>query len=73
LETALLEIREEGMLVELMDGSTWTINAENAAKTIKWRPIQRIVIEVNRDEICPYSLTNLDTPSPEKVKASRFL
>ena len=73
METSILEVREDGTEVELMDGTVWTIHAGDVPKTVLWRPIQRIIVETGDDDLYPFTLTNRDTPSPEKVKASRFL
>lgn len=73
METTVLEVRDEGMEVELMDGSVWIIHAGDVPKTVLWRPIQRIIVATGDDDMYPFTLTNCDTPSPEKVKASRFL
>ncbi len=70
MESAVLKVREDGRQIKLMDGSTWTINVEDISKTIAWYPTQRIVVEENNDAIYPYTLTNLDTSTLDKVKAS---
>jgi len=70
METSILEIKEDGFEVSLMDGSNWSVNPGDSTKTICWYPTQRIKIKENSDGT--FTLTNLDTAAPDKVRASRI-
>lgn len=72
MDTTILEISEDGLEISLMDGSVWQpTNAGDVTKTLIWYPTQRIKIEKNNKE--EYTMTNLDTATPDKIKVSRIV
>ena len=71
METTVKEIKDDGLIVELMDGSVWMIEPTDAGKTAYWFVSQRVKVEESEDG--SYSLTNLDTAEPYKVQASRSI
>jgi hypothetical protein len=73
METSVLEIKNNGLEVHLMNGSRWSVNVGDISKSITWYPTQRILIEESEDDIYPYILTNLDTFAPDKIRVSRIL
>jgi len=71
METSILEVSSDGLEIQLMDCSTWTIvNNEDVKKTILWHTTQRIRIKV--DSKGNYTLINLDTTGPDQVKVNRI-
>lgn len=70
MEANILEVNNNGLEISLMDGSRWQIDAGDISKTVCWYPTQRIKIEKKHDG--NYVLVNLDTATPDKVRASRF-
>ena len=72
METSVLEVKDDGLKVHFMDGSSWSINLGDITKTILWYSTQRIVVEHSEDDVYSYTLTNIDTVDPDKVKASRI-
>ena len=72
METSVLEVKNDGLEVILVDGSRWSIDPGDSTKTILWYATQRIVVNQSSDDIYPYVLTNVDTVAPDKAKASRI-
>lgn len=70
METNIIEINIDELQISLMDGSVWMLaNAGDISKVSIWYSPQRIEI-AERDG--QYSLINLDTYAPDKVKVSRI-
>ena len=67
----IIEVLEDGLLIELDDGSRWAIKPGDIGKTAVWYETQRIVVEENDSSVYPYKLKNLDTSTQETVEASR--
>ncbi len=72
METSIIGINEDGLEIELMDGSMWQpANLGDITIVCLWYPTQRIKIEkTNKGE---YTLTNLDTSTPDKIKVTRLV
>ena len=68
MEIPVLEIKDDGLVVELMDHSRWLINPNDWSQTIQWLPGQRIEIKEGDEG---YTLTNLDTAQPVSVPAKK--
>ena len=62
------EIKDDGLVVDLVDGSSWLINPGDWSITIRWLPGQRIQIKEGDGS---YTLTNLDTAQPVSVSATK--
>ena len=62
------EIKDDGLVVDLVDGSSWLINPGDWSITIRWLPGQRIQIKEGDGS---YTLTNLDTAQPVSVPATK--
>ena len=62
------EIKDDGLVVDLVDGSSWLINPGDWTITIRWLPGQRIQIKEGDGS---YSLTNIDTAQPVSVPAKK--
>lgn len=70
METSVMKIYKDGIEVSLMDGSKWMLkNMGDISKTSCWYPSQRIEIEEDNNN---YSLTNLDTFTPDKIEVSKI-
>ena len=69
LENTVVEVRKNGLEVELFDGSDWSINPDDSAKTAEWYPSQRIIVQKSDNEKYPYVLINLDTFPQDQVAA----
>jgi len=71
MNTSVMEINEDGLEISLMDGSVWQpTNLGDITIICLWYPTQRINIEKNDKE--EYSMTNLDTSTPDKIKVLRL-
>jgi hypothetical protein len=68
MEIPVLEIIDDGLVVELVDRSRWLINPGDWSITIRWLPGQRIQIKEGDGS---YTLTNLDTAQPVSVAATK--
>jgi hypothetical protein len=68
MEIPVLEIIDDGLVVELADRSRWLINLGDWSITIRWLPGQRIQIKEGDGS---YTLTNLDTAQPISVPATK--
>ena len=62
------EIKDDGLVVNLVDGSSWFIKPGDWTITIRWLPGQRIQIKEGDGS---YSLTNLDSAQPVSVPATK--
>ena len=70
METNIVEILEDGLIISLMDGSQWQlVNIGDISKTTIWYSPQRIQIDKNHND--EFFLVNLETYTPDKVKVSR--
>ena len=69
-ERHVLEVRKDGLVVCLDDGSVWDVSAGDNTKSICWYPTMRIVVEENDSPEYTFSLKNLDTAGPDVVRAS---
>lgn len=58
-----------GAVLELSDGSKWSISPEDTQTTSLWLVPMEIEIENSNDPIYPYLLSNLQTK--QKVKAQK--
>ena len=67
----MLEIRKDGLVVCLDNGSVWNVSVGDHAKAICWYPTMRIVVEENKSLMYAFAVTNLDTDGPGTVRASR--
>ena len=72
LENTVVEIRKNGLEVKLFDGSNWSINPDDSAKTAEWYPSQRIIIEKSDNERYPFVIINLDTFPQDQVGVARI-
>jgi len=72
LENTVVEVRKNGLEVKLFDGSNWSINPDDSAKTAEWYPSQRIIIEKSDNERYPFVIINLDTFPQDQVGAARI-
>lgn len=68
-EHHILQIRDDGLVVCLDDGSVWDVSVGDNTKSICWYPTMRIAVEENDSPIYPFTLTNLDTAGPDVVRA----
>ncbi len=68
MEIPVSEIKDDGLVVELVDRSRWLINPGDWSITIRWLPGQRIQIKEGDGG---YTLTNLDTVQPVSVPATK--
>lgn len=67
METTIMEVSEDGLEIALMDCSAWQPeNIGDITITCLWYPTMRIKIEKNNKG--EYTLTNLDTSTPDKIK-----
>jgi hypothetical protein len=63
-------IRKDGLGLQLMDGSRWEIALEDITIRATWYASSGVSIdEEPDDERYPYRITNLDTPTPDVVRA----
>ena len=69
MENTVVDVRRNGLEVELFDGSDWSINPDDSAKTVEWYPSQRIIVQKSDNENYPYILINLDTFPQDQVAA----
>ena len=67
MEIPVSEIKDDGLIVELVDGSSWLINLGDWKITIRWLPGQRI--QIKEGDGSSFTLTNLDTAPPVSVPA----
>jgi len=72
LENTVVEVRKDGLEIKLFDGSNWSINPDDSAKTAEWYPSQRIIIEKSDNERYPFVIINLDTFPQDQVGAARI-
>lgn len=70
-EHHVLEVRKDGLVVCLDDGSVWDVSVGEHTKSICWYPTMRVVVEENDSPMYPFTLTNLDTAGPDSVRAAR--
>ena len=71
MESTIKEIGEDGLEISLMNGSLWLANIGDSTKSALWYSTQRIKIEENSKG--EYTLINLDTAEPDKIRVSRLL
>jgi len=72
-EYSILKVTKNGLKVTLFDGSRWQINEGDSTMSICWYPTMRVCISEDLDDkLYPYRLTNIDTSSPDVVKARRI-
>ena len=69
-EHHILEIREDGLVVCLDDGSVWDVSVGDNTKSVCWYPTMRILVDENDSPMYPFSMKNLDTAGPDVVRAS---
>lgn len=69
-EHHVLEVRKDGLIVCLDDGSVWDVSVGEHTKSLCWYPTMRIVVEENDSAMYPFNLKNLDTAGPDVVRAS---
>ena len=72
LENTVVEVRKNGLEVKLFDGSNWSINPDDSAKTAEWYPSQRIIIQKSDNERYPFVIINLDTFPQDQVGAAHI-
>ncbi len=70
MENTVVDVRKNGLEVELFDRSTWSINPDDSAKTAEWYPSQRIIVEKSDNERYPFVIINLDTFPQDRVGAA---
>ena len=68
-ERHVSEIKNDGLVVCLDDGSVWDISVGDNTKTLCWYPTMRIIVEEGGGSMYPFSLKNLDTAGPDVVRA----
>ncbi len=70
MENSLLKVSKDGLYITLMDGSRWRLlNGGDKRKTLLWYSLQRIFIEADNE----YTLTNLETYAPDRVRVLRVV
>ena len=63
-------IRKDGLGLQLIDGSRWEIALEDITIFATWYASARVTIdEEPDDERYPYRITNLETSTPDVVRA----
>lgn len=71
-EYFILKVAKNGLTITLNDGSRWEISAGDSTKTICWYETMHIQItEEEDDTLYPFRLTNLNTSTPDVVKARK--
>ena len=70
-ELHIVEVREDGMVVHLDDGSRWNVSVGDNTKSMCWYPTMRVVVEETDSALYPFTLTNLETAGPDVVRVSR--
>jgi hypothetical protein len=70
VEHHIVNVRKYGMVVQLDDGSQWDIPPGDSTLAACWYATQRVVVEESENNPYPYKLTNLDTSTPDVVKAN---
>ena len=69
-ESTIRSVRKDGLGLQLMDGSRWEIALEDITTFATWYPSSRVSIdEEPDDERYPYRITNLNTSTPDVVRA----
>jgi hypothetical protein len=64
----IMAVHEDGLHLQLSDGSTWDIAPGPSAKVLLWCPPQRVTVE-EAEETGDYIITNLDTGGPDRIHA----
>lgn len=70
-ELYVLEVKNDGLVVHLDDGSVWDVSVGDNTKSICWYPTMRVVVEEAESSTHSFTLTNMDTAGPDVVRASR--
>lgn len=70
-ELHVLEVKNDGLVVHLDDGSVWDVSVGDNTKSICWYPTMRVVVEEAASSTHSFTLTNMDTAGPDIVRASR--
>ena len=69
-ESIISSIRNDGMGLQLIDGSRWEIAVRDHTIVLAWYPSARVdLAEEPDDESYPYRITNLDSSTPDVVRA----
>jgi hypothetical protein len=64
----ICEVKDNGQMISLSDGTQWRVGEDDAIWTIVWDPAQ--YVEIENDGRGPSRLmTNLDTARRESVRA----
>lgn len=71
MELRIVEIDDDGLIVQLDDGSSWNIPIGDNTKAMCWYATMRVVVDQAGSALYPFTLTNLDTAGPDVVRASR--
>jgi len=69
-EHHISDVKKDGLVVCLDDGSVWDVSVGEHTKSICWYPTMRVVVEENDSSTHPFNLKNLDTAGPDIVRAS---
>jgi len=67
---SLLRVRVDGRALELGDLSRWEVDPGDSAITVLWLPTNRLKVEDT--EAGDSWITNLDTATPDKVRARKI-
>lgn len=70
VEHHIVNVRRSGMVVQLDDGSEWDIPPGDSTMAACWYETQRVVVAESEHDLYPYKLTNLDTSTPDAIKAN---
>ncbi|HXG50022.1 MAG TPA: hypothetical protein VNN77_01275 [candidate division Zixibacteria bacterium] len=71
MELHITAVRNDGLIIELDDGSSWDVSVGDNTKSICWYPTMRVIIAETGLSPYPFTLTNLDTAGPDVVQARR--
>jgi hypothetical protein len=69
-EHHIANVRKYGMVVRLDDGSEWDVPPGDSTIAACWYETQRVVVEESEHDLYPYKLTNLNTSTPDVIKAN---
>jgi hypothetical protein len=67
------EIRDDGSIVEMDDGSLWKSVPGDAGKILLWQPGQHITLVESAKSIQPDRMINIDTRDRDIVAVSQLV
>jgi hypothetical protein len=66
-----LEVDDEKLLLKTLQGSVWELSPGDITIAMVWSPTARLNIQESGDDVYPFSITNIDSPGPQVVRARR--